>query len=557
MATPEKAADETRPETTAPARPWKPVLFFFIVAFVTRIIAIGRADLWCDEILFADLGALPKTPWGIYIEHLRKFLAIGHLPLPAMAQNIWLRVAGLFAEDLYHSPGIQRIPAVLWGSGAVAVFYLLARRLLHARTATMAALMMCFFYFPIHFSREAYMYAPLLFWTVLSLYFCVRFMQAGRASWFVGLGTVIALAAAAHCHVSGAVLALAICAGCVVVVAINRFPSEGDPQELRRRYMGFAGLCLLALLSVVPFYLQYLTKSSPMGFKPQPPWWFMLTDMMGKIFLGTAPLAIVWPWVFLVVGCVSVWRSEDRRGMKRFVAGLTLASTLVLLIGSVKTLYVSRYFHIALPGFYLLFAVGIDRAGRKLADWIRLPERKRAYGGWGLLGLILAVHLVLFVPHGYVLPAKGVNYGDISRWLTENLEPGTPFVMESGYELRFVPGYFSTDSLVPACPYVHRAGKEEMQRLRQRQAAFMVRFPEAAFVESARHGADGKTDFSIWEWPHKYFRQRVEIRNDALRRLYDYGIWPQVSSEHAMRLQTLTPILYNTKEDIRKVMRDA
>jgi hypothetical protein len=52
----------------------------------------------------------------------------------------------------------------------------------------------------------------------------------------------------------------------------------------------------------------------------------------------------------------------------------------------------------------------------------------------------------------YQLPAKGVNYGGISRWLNEHLSAGTPFVMESAYELRFTSGFFPTPDLVPAAP---------------------------------------------------------------------------------------------------------
>ena len=100
------------------------------------------------------------------------------------------------------------------------------------------------------------------------------------------------------------------------------------------------------------------------------------------------------------------------------------------------------------------------------------------------------------------LPASGEgrpNYGGIARWLNANLKPGTPYVMESGYELRFVSGFFETPNLIAACPYIHGGETNAVQILWQRQQRFFEQFPGAVYVESAHHGAEpgSKPEFPV------------------------------------------------------------
>ena len=141
----------------------KQLLVLFLVALVVRSLFLGRAVLWVDEILFAQTSTPPLTPWGVFALHWERFLAIGHFPFPAMVQNTFLWATSWFADDLVRQPLLQRIPSVVWGSAAVPMLYVLASRVATRRVALAAALVLTFFYYPFHYSREAYVYAPLMF----------------------------------------------------------------------------------------------------------------------------------------------------------------------------------------------------------------------------------------------------------------------------------------------------------------------------------------------------------------------------------------------------------
>jgi hypothetical protein len=90
-----------------------------------------------------------------------------------------------------------------------------------------------------------------------------------------------------------------------------------------------------------------------------------------------------------------------------------------------------------------------------------------------------------------------------------------------------------------------------MKRLRDSQRSFLERFPEAPFIESARTGTEPGAPYGLWEWPHQFYRQRFDLHNVPLQRMARWGIWPQVTLNRVSDVQYLTPILYNTADDIR------
>ncbi|MBN1269084.1 MAG: glycosyltransferase family 39 protein [Kiritimatiellae bacterium] len=546
------------PEDAADIR-WGLLAGLFLLALVVRSIALGHADHWTDEILFINSAMPPLKPWEVFANHYRNFIGIGHLPLPAIVQNIWLGLAGKFVAEpaaLAHQPLVQRIPAVVWGSLTVPAFYVMARRLLAKRQALAAALMLCLFYFPVHFSREAYVYAPLLFFGVSAMHLYLGVMLEGRLTRRRGVLLFATLVCAAYSHITGVVLGLTMVLIGGGMLVVNRFPADTDPAAARRACLRTCGVCLGAVAAVAPFLAQFATKPSPHRFAAQPGPLKVAGDVIGKVFLGVRTPAAVASWLLLALGVVMCCRPGPRRRARCLFLALAGPMFAILLASVVRTQYAARYFYILVGCFYILFALGLDTLGSAL---VRLRPGWLAHAGraaWALLAGLLAVHVGLFLPAGYRLEAKGVNYGGIARWLNKNLAPGTPYVMESAYELRFVSQYYPTPGLVPAVPFVHGAAAGDMDRLRQRQMEFLLQFPEACFVESARHGVVDSVECGVWDWPHKYFRRRADVHNPMLDRLARWGMWPQAFGAYVTERDYLTPIWYNTPDDVETIMRE-
>jgi hypothetical protein len=527
----------------------------FLLALLVRVPGLGRADLWGDEILFVGLASPPLTPGGVLTNFWKQFLSIGHLPFGALLHNLLVWPFAGLVEDVSRAAALQRVPALLFGSLQVPLLFVLAQLVATRRVAVAAALLMGLLAFPVYFAREAYFYAPLMFLATASgLAFLLPILN-GRLTRGTGWSLLLLLAATSLTHVNGAsigVAAFVITTGCLLV---NRYPGPATGAAARALFLRLWGITLLGTLAAAPFFLQKLGKPSTMHFQQQPGLFEIFSDFTGKTFLGVLQPWVALAWIVLAFGLWAVVRREAGRSERLLLFGLLAIPFLIILVSAHKTLYFARYFSGVLGFYYLVLAMGLDR----LVAWLglRVPSLRTRADRWvpGLALLIALPHLVLFLPQVYRLPAKGVDYGGIARWLNQHLAPGTPYVMESAYELRFTSGYFPTPDLVPAAPYVHGAGAVEMQRLRERQKAFFLDYPEAAYIESARHGIEAGAPFPPWAWPHEHFRQRYDLINLPMQRLAAWGLWPQSPGRQVSVIQYHTVLLWNTPADTEARLR--
>ena len=517
-------------------------LSLFALALAVRLPFLGRADLWCDEILFVWFSTPPRTPWAVVVNQWDQLLSVTHLPLPEVAQNLFLWLCRpLFSDGGYH-PFLQRLPAVLWGSFTAPIFYRLSRYLLPNRAQLGAALMVCFFLFPVYYSREAYYYAPLIFCSTAALAFLLAVVDGEELTPRRGLLFVIAATGMVYSHLTGVVFAALMLMGVLVLWLIRRLAHRSVSPSIKK----ITAWSVLPLLAVSPFILRLAIHRISCSMTTGVPVPTILYDAVGKFFMGSLPVFNLIACLLFAAGVVALAWPGEHATARRFLLGLLLFGALALAVSAHKTQYHVRYFSVLTPAVYLTFAAG-------LYGLTQLVFRR--VGGTAfkaVLTLLLLVQSTVYLPLYYRLTAKGVDFGRIARWLNEHVKPGAPYLMESGYELRFVSGYFPTPNLMPACPYIHGGGPEEVQRLHTMQQQFMEQFPEAVFVESAHHGAG--TPGGIWAWPHKHFRQKVELRNDDLRRMVQWGIHPDRGFELS-EVSFVTDIYFNREEEVEAIAR--
>lgn len=518
-------------------------LILLVLAGLIRFLFLGRADLWCDEILFITMATPPTTPGEVFASHYDQFPVIGHFPLGAAIHNAILWLIKGSRQDLLHDPLLQRIPAALWGTLLVPLFYLLAARVLRPGTALAASLCVALFYYPVFYARDAYYYSPLLFFCALAAWLMVRMIQERRAGW----GALAALAAAFSfgnlTHTSGVLLPVA---SLLAALVCRRTLAGGDAaaRTTLGQVMKAAGLSILV---VVPFYLKKLSSDASQGLTAAPNPFVMLHDAIGKMFLGVSLPGFILTMAVLLAGVAAAFSRKNRDEVRRFLTLITLILVVLVTVSCSLAQYSSRYFAVAMVGLYLMFGAGLE--------WLAAFAGRGNEARTGRLTLALAVALVLahvglFHVQSWQLRSKARDYGGMARWLTSNLKPGHPFLLESAYDIRFVGGYFPTPQLVPARPYVHGPGGAEMLKLREIQKAFILRFPETPFVEASRHGTEPKASAPLWTWPHEFYRKKAELLNEPLRKLVDRGIWPQTYGRALPEIEYHTTIWYNTREDI-------
>jgi 4-amino-4-deoxy-L-arabinose transferase-like glycosyltransferase len=170
------------------------------LALALRLFRLGHQDVWIDEAFTAQL--LDGTFADLIAETARD----NHPPL-YYAVLYLLRPLGRNAV-------ILRLPSVIVGTATVPLFYVLARRLLDARAAAYAALLLAVSPLHVYYSQEARMYALLLL-LVVSATLCflaaartdharhwAAYAAASAAAFYVHLGAAFVTAALAVHHLA-------------------------------------------------------------------------------------------------------------------------------------------------------------------------------------------------------------------------------------------------------------------------------------------------------------------------------------------------------------------
>ena len=534
---------------------WLKLSLLALLAFIVRIISLGKADLWTDEILFASRSTPPLTPLKVLQINWEQLISVTHFPLPRLIHNLILWLGQASVDDLLREPLWQRIPAVLWGAASLPLFYLLSKRVLPHAMVLMSTAMMCFFLYPIFFSREAYYYAPLMFFSTGSLYFFHCLLEGTPRYFCSAIGILVFGAGMVFSHLSGTVLQVLFLLGAIfnLIFFIKRNPKKKLPINLKLLCLS----SLFPLLLISPYYFKLVSTPSPLTYPVSHTFFSILHDVVGKMCMGNHILLNLFAWIILLLGAYRLIFSRTSHFANRMLSIIIVLAMTVLTFITFQTQYAPRYFSSLAPGYYLLTAAGLHHlCSLPIFFWPGFSKySSRLFILFG--SILIGIHLFIYLPPYYSLEAKGVNYGGIARWLNKHLPTGTPYLLETGHwDLRFISGYHPTPSLLPAFPYRPDRGAEGSPTARAIDKQFLLQFPEAPWVELYRYGNKPGMDLGSWSWPHEYFKQRVDITNEPLRRLSDLGVWLQSSGNIARANDLLSVIWFNTPNDLEQIAKD-
>lgn len=319
-------------------------LVVFLLAFAVRIMRLGSESLWVDE-GFSLRDSVELTVNGAYRPVYYLFLRFWHI--------------------FGHSESWLRLPSALFGAGAVALLFLLTRRLLGHRTALGAALLMCFAIPDLSHSQEVRMYALASFLALLCLW-CLRLWYESPSLWrlcgHVAAGVVAILTTptaasvvlppavwvALRCRFAArqrAALAVGWIAGAAAVGVLAAHLSEGLAafSRLHRAWIS------------PPRILEATALPARM----------VLSELQ---LLDERGMTIVVALVCLGLVAASLFGRGSKGTIARWLTlwFFACAGTLMVFSHLVTPVWIARYFHTMSPLIHVLLVLGVGAVGARL-----------------------------------------------------------------------------------------------------------------------------------------------------------------------------------------------
>ena len=217
-----------------------------VVAVLVRGWSLGAKPLWYDE---AYSVFVAQQPVGEIFRLLRLYDT--HLPLYHVFLHFWM---GLFGK----SEVVVRLPSLLASLGAVALTFLLGRRLAGDRVGLLAAALLALSPFQVTSAQEARMYPFLMLFGVGASYALWLALAEGRRRYWMGY--VLCLVLALYTHHFAVLLLLA---HGVYVLGIHR-----ERQAMRAWLFAVAVVVILYLPLVPMLVTQVSTARAWPDFRP-------------------------------------------------------------------------------------------------------------------------------------------------------------------------------------------------------------------------------------------------------------------------------------------------
>jgi len=415
----------------------KPELIFIslltLLALALRVYQVGAPSLWYDELLALDV--VQGSFWQIGPQ-LERHAA---MPLDYYLLYGWIKLG---RQDAW-----VRFPALFFGTLAVPVIYLLATRLLNKRVGYLAAMLLAWASFSIHYSQEVRPYALLLLLTMLSYLGLWQAYKTGQSKYW-GLA-ILAMVGAVLAHYFALFLLLPI----GLFVGLSQLFHLG--QKKYWQHAAYFMLCVFILLIIFTLNgrLRHLynvggrfstvvsqpeTLTLPADEKPNkglgPPLKleFFTTDVLMPLATADPTILLLYN-AFLLITLVSivVAKPVDRTAILLLLGWLFLPIILIYLFLLQRgTFFAVRYILYTLPAYLILVAYGIDTLVTSILNFFITEQQDSILNSkkllWGSL-LFLAATPLIFAELNELLTHYSADSREdwraVGQLLQNNAEP--------------------------------------------------------------------------------------------------------------------------------------
>jgi len=450
------ASGGTRWEWRGELMPLVALMLVTLIGGALRRYHLGQQGLWFDE---ADLVIRAREPWG----HLfANFVRPGENgPLYTLGLSLWMHIAGT-------SEAAVRLPSALFGTLAIPALYGLGRELRGPRLGLIAAAFLALSPFAHWYAQDAKMYSLVILTAIATTWLLLVALRRG-GRWWAAYVIVGALGVFVHAAVTLVLVAQ------VVIVAVLWRRGIGTRPGKRQGQWLFA----LAVVVALPFVVwggAFLVHLGP-TWQPEATPWAIVGTMLnefGATHRADANTQTEARWLYLALAMLGIvltswaahvrinlpaanplsWRERVRGrrvvsvpvanmpfqgywtpGQVLLIVGCCAAVPVLLfsLLSLRRAIFADRYLIVALPGYLLLVALGLDG----VLHW-RI--------GW----LVAAVSGVALVALAWI-PLSTVNlsaqsqkedWREAYRHIAEHARPGDGVLVAPGY-LRTTYDYYA------------------------------------------------------------------------------------------------------------------
>lgn len=332
------------------------------VAATARAVGLDSA-LWYDEI--TTLLRFVRLPVGDLVSN---FSSLNNHPFYSLAAKASVAAFGESAVSL-------RAPAALFGIASIAAFLPVARRVLDARLALLALVLLAISYHHVWFSQNARGYTALLFWTTLAT---VLFLAGAKSKSFrIWAAYGVVFAAAMYTHLS-AIFFFAAHGAIYAAFVANRFILRRAPPHPLASMAPFFGLALglaLSMFAYMPMFgdmggaFSDVTSGAANATLRQ---WtdpaYVARNLLAQ-FLDLGPLmdiALPPAIVLAAFGAYTIWKKEK---LIAAVYILPIPITVVALDVAGMRIW-PRYFFVEISFLYLALVVGVAAAASAIGGYL-------------------------------------------------------------------------------------------------------------------------------------------------------------------------------------------
>jgi 4-amino-4-deoxy-L-arabinose transferase-like glycosyltransferase len=412
--------------------PRRAALLIVLLAFALRVVRLDAQSLWYDEGLSVYLASLPLN------ETIAQSAVTDHPPLHAILLNVWMRLAG-------SSEFAARFASAFFGTLAVALAYVLGRKIGGQRVALITASLLAISPMAVWYGQEARGYSLLLTLALVAVLACLR-LESGDSRGRVWLIYILACTAALYTHYFAAFVIAAL----NLAFAVNWLLNQLSNHPTNQHPLSW----LLAQLAVVILFLPWLPNalaqaaSNATYFPGRVTWDTVATETL-RAFAGgdfphlgqpTSPPPTLWLWIVLVaLGALSPaiqwWlsavptrsRAQIYRHASTLAWLLVVPLALMAMLAWDKPKFAPRYLLPSLPAFIALAALGVDTLlnfrNRLLKVITLLP-----------LAFIPFTSLVVTAQIYFDPPVARPDTRSAAAYIAANEQPGDAILLVGGHQ---------------------------------------------------------------------------------------------------------------------------
>ncbi len=304
------------------------------------------------------------------------------------------------------------------------------------RIGTFGAVLLALSPFMNWYASEIRMYTMLVFMTLVSQYFFIRFRKTGsNAAWW---GYLVTGMIGAYVHYFFGLVLIA------QAIFFIFFRHEFRPGSMRRLLLAYA----IVLLALAPWAIYVLTLGQASNSVPllPVPSLINLFNTFSEFLIGEQSVPInafvvaLWPLIMLA------WFLTFQKRGQRGPDHASLLFLLLLPIGIAfavsvlyKPVYLERYLIFAASAFYLMLSAMIDAYPRKLANALRIA----------FAGAMLAMIYVLAV--NPATPVKE-NYAAAAQYLTQYGKPSDIAIVSAPFTVYPLEYYYNGPVAIDTLP---------------------------------------------------------------------------------------------------------